>query len=102
MIKNVFCLFIVFDYYCATRFRCLKRGKKVENNEMTFYVGAASGEEDLSNKVIIKSNVSERGEQEERWLKTLQVIIDSLTRIGYFNKAMLGQWSSREETYTLN
>lgn len=33
--------------------------KKVENNEMTFYVGAASGEEDLSNKVIIKSNVSE-------------------------------------------
>lgn len=33
--------------------------KKLENNEMTFYVGAASGEEDLSNKVFIKSNVSE-------------------------------------------
>lgn len=33
--------------------------KKLENNEMTFYVGAVSGEEDLSNKVFIKSNVSE-------------------------------------------
>lgn len=49
----------VWSLSCATRFRCLKREKKVENNEMTFYMGAASGEEDLSNKVIIESNVSE-------------------------------------------
>lgn len=60
MIKYVFCLFIVlFDYYCATRFWCFKREKNIENNEITFYVGAASGEEDLSNKVIIKSDISE-------------------------------------------
>lgn len=38
----------------------VSRGKKkAENNEITFYVGAASGEEDLSNKVIIKSDISE-------------------------------------------
>lgn len=33
--------------------------EKVKNNELTFHVGAASGEGDLSNKVIIKSEVSE-------------------------------------------